>query len=355
MAFESIIRRQSNYIPPKYSKSRVNRAGKAFADSKPASEDYNVIENWRTSHAYLLNTFQATLRGKARGKDIIVAQRLKRRPTIIGKLRRFPDMQLSRMHDIAGCRVIFRSIQELNAYRTQMHKARFQHVRKAPDEDRWNYIRNPKPSGYRGIHDVYEYKSKVIGGAPWNGLALEIQYRTQVQHAWATAVEVASLVTHNNPKFDQGSPEVIEFFKLASEVLARAFEDSHGSYSNLSSTELLHRLAQADEETHILRLFDQIRIIHRQPEVQRKNTILVLTPDRNQEGQIHLEIFTFNNIFDATDYYRELESKATGNEDIVLVKSDSMDSIQVAYRNYFGDTAEFTKLLREGREQLELQ
>ena len=353
MAFEQNQKRNPSYVSPIFSKNRVNRAGKAFADQKPSDEDYEVVENWRTAHAYLLNTFQATLRYWAKGHGIVVAQRLKRRPTIVGKLVRFPNMSLARMHDIAGCRVIFDSIDQLEEYRDKMHKARFRHIRKAAAEDRWNYIRNPKASGYRGVHDVYEYKAKVPGGAPWDGLQLEIQYRTQIQHAWATAVEVASLVTHNNPKFDQGSPEVLEFFKLSSEALSRAFEQLTGPYPNLSNQELLKRLKKADDETHMLRLFDQIKIVHNQPEVQRKNTILVLSPDDLNIGQIKLEIYTFNNIFDATDYYQELEGKATGKEDIVLVKSDSMDSIQVAYRNYFGDTTEFTTLLRESRRRLQ--
>lgn len=256
------------------------------------------------------------------------------------------------MHDIAGCRVIFESIPDLLDYRNRIHSARFKHERKAAQEDRWNYIARPKDSGYRGIHDVYEYKAKVVGGAPWNGLQLEIQYRTKVQHAWATAVEVASLVTHNNPKFDEGSDEVLDFFKLSSEVLARAFEDSTGPFPDLSDQEILTRLRKADADTHMLRLFDQIRVVHRQPEVQRKNTILVLSPHPEQSGQIVLNIYTFDRIFDATEKYHELKSASTGFEDIVLVKSDSMESIQYAYRNYFGDTAEFTDLLREGRRRL---
>jgi putative GTP pyrophosphokinase len=353
MAFIPLQNLTSNYVAPAHSKNRVNRAGQALAAGKPTVEDYTVIENWRTSHAYLLNTFQATLRGKARGKDIFVAQRLKRRPTIIHKLQRFPDMQLARMHDIAGCRVIFRTIDDLENYRSQMHKARFRHKRKATDEDRWNYILDPKGSGYRGIHDIYEYKAKVPGGSPWNGLSLEIQYRTQVQHAWATAVEVAGLVTHNNPKFDQGSPEVIDFFALSSEILARAFENRTSCYPEVSNRQLIENLKKADEDTHMLRLFDQIKIAHRQPEIQKKNTILILKPDHKSEGIMILDILTFDNIFDATDEYQKLESRAEINEDIVLVKSDDMDSIQFAYRNYFGDTTEFTKLLREGSELLQ--
>ena len=45
--------------------------------------------------------------------------------------------------------------------------------------------------GYRGIHDVYEFLVRSTRRREFsNGLQIEIQYRTHVQHAWATAVEV---------------------------------------------------------------------------------------------------------------------------------------------------------------------
>ena len=49
-------------------------------------------------------------------------------------------------------------------------------------------------------------------------MLVEIQYRTHVQHAWATAVELVGLVTESDPKFDRGNPDFIEFFKLSSEI-----------------------------------------------------------------------------------------------------------------------------------------
>lgn len=175
MVFTPILnKRIPSYISPKNTKGAVNKAGRNIANNQQSVGDLAIIENWRTAHAYLLNTFQSTLRQKAKNQSIVVAQRLKRRPTVIGKLRRFPNMKLARMHDIAGCRVIFDNLNDLEVYRSEMHKARFKHIRKAKEEDRWNYIANPKSSGYRGIHDVYEYQAKVAGGQAWDGLLLEI-------------------------------------------------------------------------------------------------------------------------------------------------------------------------------------
>jgi putative GTP pyrophosphokinase len=146
-----------SWVSPQFSKMRVNRAGKAIGEGTATQEDIVVMENWRASHAYVLNTFQATLRNRSRGTGAIVGTRLKRRATIENKVRRFPDMQLARMHDIAGCRIIFDTIEELLDFRNSLHQARFNHRRRGADnEERWNYLVNPKLDGYRGIHEVYE-------------------------------------------------------------------------------------------------------------------------------------------------------------------------------------------------------
>jgi putative GTP pyrophosphokinase len=46
-------------------------------------------------------------------RPIVVGQRLKRLPTIIDKLRREPEMKLSRMHDVGGCRAVVAHEQEV--------------------------------------------------------------------------------------------------------------------------------------------------------------------------------------------------------------------------------------------------
>ena len=100
----------SKPAPAWISKARVNRAGRRLRDKQPLTgEDYFVLEAWRKAHNHVLNTFQALLRNRTRERGIVVAQRLKRRWTINDKLHREPQMQLARMDDIAGCRMIFES------------------------------------------------------------------------------------------------------------------------------------------------------------------------------------------------------------------------------------------------------
>jgi putative GTP pyrophosphokinase len=80
--------------------------------------------------------------------------------------------------------------------------------------DKYNYVKSPKKTGYRGIHDIYEYNTTSKKGKPYKGLLLELQYRTRCQHAWATAVEVITRVTENQPKFDRGDERYKEFFVI---------------------------------------------------------------------------------------------------------------------------------------------
>lgn len=101
------------FVEIQYSKSQVNRAGGILVAPEAYSlEDQKwaglVLANWRACHGYPINTFQATLRQKLKVIDdaAIVAQRLKRAPSIIFKLQRFDGMKLARMQDIGGLRAV---------------------------------------------------------------------------------------------------------------------------------------------------------------------------------------------------------------------------------------------------------
>ena len=183
-------------IYPEYSKQKVNNSAKNIGidmrehNGIVSAEDEKVVENWRASHTHILNTWQFILRNRINGKKIIFAQRLKRKNTIYDKLQRIENMQLARMHDIAGCRLIFKDEKDMMEYIEKLHNSTgFHHIRK--EEQCKDYITNPKDSGYRGVHDVYAYKSKkgYDRSDKWNGLLVEIQYRTIYQHAWATELQ----------------------------------------------------------------------------------------------------------------------------------------------------------------------
>ena len=334
----------ANFVTPRFTRSQVSKAGQKISQSGityDTFDDYLVIENWRASHAWVINTFQANLRRRSRGTGIVVGTRLKRRVTIFNKLKRYPQMQLGRMHDIAGCRVIFPDIESLLNFRKDVHRARFSHKRKSTDGEKWNYILHPKPDGYRGIHDVYEYDARSSQGRPWRGLLIEIQYRTLLQHSWATAVEVAGLLTHNNPKFGQGEKEFVEFFAVASELLARKFENMTSCFPEESEDYLIEKLKELESKTRILQLFRSVNAKVVNIDFKMNNILVFPFVEESQENKSDLEIYSYSLVQPAIAKYNELEKTLEGRADVVLVRADNFESMRTAFRNYFADTTEF--------------
>lgn len=47
---------------PPQSKSAVKKAGKRIAEGNETTADIALVDQWRASHGYALNTFQANLR-----------------------------------------------------------------------------------------------------------------------------------------------------------------------------------------------------------------------------------------------------------------------------------------------------
>lgn len=324
---------------PGGSKERVNRAGNSLRDGAATAEDVHVIDVWRAAHRPVLNTFQAILRSRTRGTKIVVAQRHKRRRTIIDKLERFPKMQLLRMDDVAGCRLIFANINELYKFREKLHKARFNHkLKNIPDK--YDYIKQPKATGYRGIHDIYEYDVNSAYGENSKGLLIEIQYRTVPQHAWATCVEVVGFITENQPKFNRGDDRFKLILSLASEIIARSCEGKTSCHEDLSDKDIIRQFTSLNKELKFMHMLRSLNSANHHIK-ENKNVILIFSDSKE------LEIRSFR---DATDALNELFmlEKSTPSKDIVLVRADTSEEVRVAFKNYFSDATEFIRLVETG-------
>lgn len=326
---------------PGGSKTRVNRAGDRVRAGSASAEDLEVIEEWRAAHRAVLNTFQAILRIRAKGTGVKVAQRHKRKRTIFDKLERLPSMSLSRMDDVAGCRLIFKRPKDLYAFREKFHRARFNHKRRNADEpDKYDYIKKPKETGYRGVHDVYEYDVNSYVGKALAGLYIEVQYRTLVQHAWATAVEVIGFITESQPKFQKGDKRFEHAMALASEILARAYEDGRGPFPDLPDHDLVDAFLAAEKDIALLETLRGLNAADKTVSAKR-NAILIFSEGRP------LEVKSYR---DATEALRNLFllEKEMPDRDIVLVRADTSDEIRLAFKNYFSDARDFIRLVEDG-------
>ncbi|MFH2044790.1 MAG: RelA/SpoT domain-containing protein [Pseudomonadota bacterium] len=324
---------------PGGSKSRVDRAGNNIRKDILNIIDYSIIEEWRAAHRAVLNTFQAILRKRTRGKNITVAQRHKRRTTIFGKLSRLPGMKLSRMDDVAGCRLIFKDTTSLYNFRETFHNARFHHKRKN-DLDKYDYIKKPKYSGYRGIHDVYSYDVNSEFGKHLKGLLVEIQYRTAIQHAWATAVEVIGFITLSQPKFEKGDKRYQKAMALASEILTRSYENMPGPFPNMPDIDLVKEFLALEKSINLLNMLRGLNST-KATVSENKNAILIFS----KSGE--LEIKTYKSGPEALRSLFELE-KNHPEKDIVLVKADTSEEVRFAFKNYFSDAQDFISLVEQG-------
>jgi hypothetical protein len=163
------------------------------------------------------------------------------------------------MHDLGGCRLIFESIESLEEFRRYLEKESRARHELLHDRGKYDYIGQPKQTGYRGVHYVYGYKPSTDARSYLDGLKVEVQLRTGVQHAWATAVEIADLVSDTRTKFGDGSGDYGEFFRLASELLARFHEGRNSCCSGLSDEELRNSFLQLESKIGLLDRLDKLR------------------------------------------------------------------------------------------------
>ena len=193
------------WTEPQYSREEVNEAGQVLLrgtanGSMSLETALSVVNNWRSSHAFPLNTMQMYLRTQARQvyAKSLVAQRVKRLSSIETKLQRFRWLKFSEMQDIGGCRAVVNTVGSVDRLVQAYDRSRIKH--RLLDSD--DYIGAPKKSGYRGYHLIYGYHSDKK--TTYNELKIELQIRSNLQHIWATAVETVGTFTQQALKSSQG-------------------------------------------------------------------------------------------------------------------------------------------------------
>ena len=172
-----------------YSNSDYKKLGDRIrADINNISDaDYEMLQYLRTSYKSPLSTIFNSIEQLAHKIDAncVCTYRIKRIESIISKLIRFPEMQVNRAEDIAGCRCILSNEQQVydlyNRILKRISKLPFELKGKIND-----YIANPKESGYKSIH-----LNVVVKG---DNRRVEIQLRSLEHHNWATLVEISDLL-----------------------------------------------------------------------------------------------------------------------------------------------------------------
>lgn len=336
------------------SKNQVRKAGENVRDDKATNEDYKTISLWRSKHISIMTAMVNAINRKLKVnnlKAIIVARRLKRLSSIEFKLKRFPNMKFDTMQDIAGVRVVFKGLQQVKDFQMLMEKTYSKEDKKIKFKliSTKDYIQEPKDDGYRSIHQIFEYKD--------DKMHLELQIRTQLQHYWATAVEVLGMKGESKIKQGKGEDYHKEFFKLSSALFSYTENTTISSkYKSLSKKDICEKIAELNQKHNILKNLSGLAVsgqnIENQANEKNYYFIVVLNFITNT---LRITGFKERDFIEAKKFYDfcEQDSKENQNTDVVLISLDKFKLLKQAYPNYYLDSGSFIKVIKKELQELD--
>ena len=339
-------------------KSHLKQIGQKIRNNVPLDiEDIRSLSEFRMGHEKILADFRYLFNSKINNKnslEILFAQRLKKRDTIYNKLKRHSEMDITRMHDIAGARLIFNSISELRNFRAHILKKPLKKYRKIYQDDKYDYIANPRETGYRGVHDVYEEI-----GADSIKAKIEIQYRTTVQHSWATMLETWDSYYGRESKFENEHEEIQKLFQYISEMFWRTLEGENGESHKiiLSNMDLYKNILQLDNKHNVLSRLNEIKVLkadYADGDGKRHTGYMLLQKFRNQmdeqSAKLIIDLLCNRIIENEFEEYFLGESK-DDQSDLVMVTIEHKH-LKRAYNNYFNDVGAFLRNYKRATKKL---
>jgi hypothetical protein len=198
------------------------------------------------------------------------------------------------------------------------------------------------------VHLVFKYRTKARRLSIYNDLRIEVQLRTRLQHAWATAVETVSTFTGQALKSNIGSDDWKRFFALVGSAIALRERRPLVPGTPPDKTKLVAELKQL---TRDLKIFSVLRgwsatvsMMHPRKD---DHTFLIVLNMTN--WTIDIRGFHRSKLAAASEAYLEAEKVNINNPEtqVVLVSVESIQALRSAYPNYYLDTRQFLNLVKK--------
>ncbi|EKK5269347.1 RelA/SpoT domain-containing protein [Cronobacter dublinensis] len=322
------------------SKSRIDKCGLAlskgtFKDEIDFIEYEDDFNEFRKNHLQPLSETTMELQRILNDFDgeYYIAQRLKRKPQILRKLKRF-SVRLSQLQDIGGFRIIVHKnadvdslilfIQERSQEQLDYNIERITDYREKGRDD----------TGYRAVHIIIKR----------NGFYLELQIRSRIQHYWAESIERTSVIYGYHLKEKEGAVEIINYFKELSNAF---YELESGRQPGLAQKLAIDRLRTACEE--IIKSSDKYKIFDSFVNV---DVIKALKGAEGNSKQLNNWILVFDwnmgnftswdkvpmNPEGAVKKYVEYENMFPSENgfEVVLIGSSNVETVSKTHSHYFG-------------------
>lgn len=300
-------------------KGDYKRLGERLRSQKECNtDDIKKLQTLRESYkpvlAEVFNILEKCMRTIDK-KKAIATYRIKRIESIISKLKRQPTMQLHRMEDIAGCRCIMKNNKDIYSLKSMLSE------KLIIKSDRNDYINKPKEDGYRSLHLIV-----CIAGN--EDKPIEIQLRNELDHNWATLVEITDLVYDTKIKENAGDDQLSRLHLLLSK---RPFND----LSQDEVFEIISILKKTDFVNKINSIFynNSIKVRKQWEYIKNNNTgdFYLIKSNKNSVPQI----LSFVCYKDAeSNYFNEFVAKSDLNVVLTYIPDAKFEQISKAYSNY---------------------
>lgn len=330
-----------------YGKKRIQKAGSVIShysiDSTEYRDNIPVIDYWRAVHAYptemIYNILNSEFKNEA---NVYVVQRLKRLESIINKLKRMNSTDLFRMQDLGGCRVIVPDVEHVYTAVEIVKKNLINNGHEIERET--DYIQKPREiSGYRSYHIVVKYRDE--NSSLYNGMLIEIQIRSKLEHTWATTVEIMDFITEETLKAGTGREEYMLFFKLVSALFSIHEQTPIVEGVAVEKKQIIENLYMIDEHEKIREKLAAYRSAIKFSGNYASNSDYYLLIIDMRKKRIRTIEFSKQKLSDATSKYHTIERNKKNGTDVVLVAAKNFNTIKESYPNYFLETATFLSVI----------
>jgi hypothetical protein len=215
------------------------------------------------------------------------------------------------------------------------------------------YIKSPKRGGYRCQHLIFKFRGD-HEAAVFNGRRIEVQIRTRLQHAWATAVEAVGLLLREELKAGLGNPDWLRLFELMSAELAMA----EGCAESPEGTPLPCHRERVSELRELNKKLSAVNTL----ENLRHAVSFTDSYQTGVDSPTHYRI-EYNNVsreVKVTPHSQPLtgiwandeaekKDNLSGENKIstVYIEADKIEDLKAGFPNYFGDVQLFSKSLKD--------
>ena len=222
-----------------FSSGEVDRLGGRLREAEKRSrsiEDVATYVAWSTGYARAMQEVQAAIFERAVEASVegTISSRVKQIDSVAAKLKRMPTTKLSRLEDIAGCRIVVATTRDAERLAGACSTLEITRQR--------NYRESPR-NGYRALHLTVRAS---------DGRPVEVQIRTEIEELWANLAERCAALVDPELKYGGGPQEFRAFLDEMSDLghqLDIASEDLQ-KMRDLAESDALRRASDGGEPAH---------------------------------------------------------------------------------------------------------